>query len=81
MKKLFFAFVSILSLSLLSCAGIKKSNRVVDIDNQNTDSKKFILEIDGKIQDVVWDDNRSVEALKNLAKDGLEISMKQLRRF
>lgn len=81
MKKLFPPFVFILFLLLFSCAGSKKNNRVVDIDNQNMDFKKLILEIDGKIQDVVWDDNRSVEALKNLAKDGLEIFMSNYGGF
>ena len=76
---LVFIFMS--SMFLLSCVGDRTNNNTLNIDNQGTDSKRLVLEIDGKIQDVVWDDNRSVEALKNLAKDGLEIFMSNYGGF
>ena len=80
MKILRFAFIFISLLLLLSCAGSKKSEDLISADNQDV-SMKLVLEIDGKIQDVIWDNNRSVDALKNLAKDGLVISMSNYGGF
>lgn len=83
MIRLRFALVYIFMslMFLLSCAGNRTNNNTLNIDNQGMDSKRLVLEIGGKIQDVVWDDNRSVEALKNLAKDGLEILMSNYGGF
>lgn len=42
---------------------------------------KLILKIDGIEVDVIWSDNDSVRALKNLAKDGLTINMSKYGGF
>lgn len=76
---LVFIFMS--SMFLLSCVGNRTNNNTLNIDNQGMDSKRLVLEIDGKIQDVAWNNNRSVEALKKLAKDGLEILMSNYGGF
>ena len=55
-------------------------------DNQTTKedetaNMKLTLKIDGKEVDVIWADNDSVKALKNLAKDGLTINMSKYGGF
>jgi len=55
-------------------------------DNQTTKedetaSMKLALKIDDMEVDVIWADNDSVEALKNLAKDGLTINMSKYGGF
>ena len=42
---------------------------------------KLTLKIDGIEVDVIWADNDSVRALKNLAKDGLTINMSKYGGF
>ena len=42
---------------------------------------KLTLKIDGIEVDVIWADNDSVKALKNLAKDGLTINMSKYGGF
>ena len=42
---------------------------------------KLTLKIDGIEVDVIWFDNDSVRALKNLAKDGLTINMSKYGGF
>lgn len=55
-------------------------------DNQTTKedestNMKLTLKIDGIEVDVIWADNDSVRALKNLAKDGLTINMSKYGGF
>ena len=55
-------------------------------DNQTTRedetaNMKLTLKIDGIEVDVIWADNDSVKALKNLAKDGLTINMSKYGGF
>ena len=55
-------------------------------DNQTTKedetaNMKLTLKIDGIEVDVIWSDNDSVKALKNLAKDGLTINMSKYGGF
>lgn len=55
-------------------------------DNQTTKedetaNMKLTLKIDGIEVDVIWSDNDSVRALKNLAKDGLAINMSKYGGF
>ena len=55
-------------------------------DNQTTKedetaNMKLTLKIDGIEVDVIWADNDSVKALKNLAKDGLTINMSKYGGF
>lgn len=46
-----------------------------------TANMKLTLKIDGIEVDVIWSDNDSVRALKNLAKDGLAINMSKYGGF
>ena len=46
-----------------------------------TANMKLTLKIDGIEVDVIWADNDSVKALKNLAKDGLNINMSKYGGF
>lgn len=55
-------------------------------DNQTTKEDEtanieLTLKIDGTEVDVIWADNNSVKALKNLAKDGLIINMSKYGGF
>ena len=55
-------------------------------DNQTTKedetaNMKLTLKIDDTEVDVIWADNDSVKALKNLAKDGLTINMSKYGGF
>lgn len=55
-------------------------------DNQTTKedetaNMKLTLKIDGIEVDVIWADNDSVKALKNLAKNGLTINMREYSGF
>ena len=55
-------------------------------DNQTTkedetETMKLTLKIDDTEVDVIWADNDSVRALKNLAKDGLTINMSKYGGF
>ena len=46
-----------------------------------TETMKLTLKIDDIELDVIWSDNDSVKALKNLAKDGLTINMSKYGGF
>jgi len=46
-----------------------------------TETMKLTLKIDGIEVDVIWADNDSVKALKNLAEDGLTINMSKYGGF
>jgi len=43
--------------------------------------KKLILKIDAETVPVIWEDNESVAALKELAADGLEINISEYGDF
>lgn len=50
-------------------------------DNEEKDDVDMILQIDGKEIPVTWEDNSSVDALRELATDGLEIQMSMYGGF
>lgn len=50
-------------------------------EEDGTANMKLTLKIDGTEVDVLWADNDSVKALKNLAKDGLTINMSKYGGF
>lgn len=50
-------------------------------EKDETANMKLTLKIDGIEVDVIWADNDSVKALKNLAKDGLTIELHQYGDF
>lgn len=95
MKKVSLLFFAIMLFSLASCS-FKTSKTTHDTSStvpiedaaqtaeQKEDeymSKKLELRIDNQIIDVIWLDNPSVTALKELAKDGLTISMHEYGGF
>ncbi len=47
----------------------------------SNDGEKLTLKLDDMEVDVIWADNDSVKALKNLAKDGLTINMSKYGGF
>ena len=51
------------------------------IKKDGTETMKLTLKIDDMEVDVIWADNDSVKALKNLAKDGLTINMSKYGGF
>ena len=91
MKKSNMLFLLMLSL-LQSCN--KNTNEISSIDdivldsttyennsNDDNDNMEIILKIDNKIIDVKWEDNESVVALKELAKQGITINMSKYSTF
>ncbi|MBR4708456.1 MAG: hypothetical protein IKP29_10415 [Pseudobutyrivibrio sp.] len=50
-------------------------------DNEEKDDVDMILQIDGKEIPVTWEDNASVDAIRELATDGLEIQMSMYGGF
>ena len=50
-------------------------------DNEEKDVVDMILQIDGKEISVTWEDNASVDAIRELATDGLEIQMSMYGGF
>jgi hypothetical protein len=83
--------IAIMLIALISCGKsnrtasptIDESNTTITTpsdDNQTTKedetaNMKLTLKIDDIEVDVIWADNDSVKALKNLTKDGLTINM------
>lgn len=71
--------------SLASCDA--KPTNTITLDTPPTDSKEednmksLELKIDDTIVTVAWEDNSSVNALKELAKDGLTINMHEYGGF
>lgn len=64
------------------------STTITALSNENQTTKedetanmKLTLKIDDMEVDVIWVDNDSVKALKNLAKDGLTINMSKYGEF
>ena len=93
MKRLVLLLVLSL-LFLASCGTSKNTQPTTDgpsttitassDDNQITQEDETVnmkLKIDGIEVDVIWADNNSVKALKNLAKDGLTIDISKYGGF
>lgn len=93
MKRLVLLLVLSL-LFLASCGTSKNTQPTTDgpsttisapsDDNQITqedETANMELKIDGIEVDVIWADNNSVKALKNLAKDGLTIDISKYGGF
>ncbi|WP_369991710.1 cyclophilin-like fold protein [Mycoplasmopsis arginini] len=96
-KIVLFLFNFILIFSLTSCGKSNSTSTLTidepsitittpSDDNQTTkeeetDNMKLTLKIDDIEVDVIWADNDSVEALKNLAKNGLTINMSKYGGF
>ena len=97
MKKLLIFLLTIISITLTSCGNSNSTPTPTtdepsttittpSDDNQTTKedetaNMKLTLKIDGIEIDVIWADNDSVKALKNLAKDGLTINMSKYGGF
>lgn len=91
MKKRLIFLIAIMFIALTSCGKSNSISTPTpdepsttitapSDDNQTTQkdetaNMKLTLKIDGIEVDVIWADNDSVKALKNLAKDGLTINM------
>ena len=58
-----------------------QDDKTITEEKDETANMKLILKIDGIEVDVMWPDNDSVKALKNLAKDGLNINMSKYGGF
>ena len=96
-KIIIFLFNFILIFSLISCSKSNNTNTLTTDepsttittpsgDNQTTQKEetanmKLTLKINDIEVDVIWTDNDSVRALKNLAKDGLIINMSKYGGF
>lgn len=52
-----------------------QDDKTITEEKDETANMKLTLKIDGIEIDVIWADNDSVKALKNLTKDGLTINM------
>ena len=97
MKKLLIFLLTIISITLTSCGKSNSTptpttdepSTTITIpsdDNSTTkedetETMKLALKIDGIEVDVIWADNDSVKALKNLAEDGLTINMSKYGGF
>ena len=97
MKKLLTILLAITLISLTSCGKSNSSSTPTtdetsttittpSDDNSTTkedetETMKLTLKIDDMKVDVIWADNDSVRALKNLAKDGLTINMSKYGGF
>ena len=91
MRRIFIVFILYFLLVLTSCCKsnstltpttdeLSRTITTPSDDNQTTKeaetaNMKLTLKIDGIEVDVIWTDNDSVRALKNLAKDELTINM------
>ena len=97
MKKSFILLIILFLISLSSCGKSNStptpttdehSTTITTPSDDNsttkedeTETMKLTLKIDGIEVDVIWADNDSVRALKNLAKDGLTINMSKYGGF
>ena len=97
MKKIIMFFMSsVLLFAIASCSNktvttpdntpsitIPSEDITTSDDSKEDDymNKTIELKIDNQIVDVFWADNESVNALKELAKDGLTISMHEYGGF
>ena len=77
MKKL----IIILFLILVSCSSNNNINNDVAKEDNNMIDNKLILEIDGKVIDVIWEDNESIKDLMNKIEDELVINMSIYSNF
>ena len=76
-------------VSLMPYGGIEQPANVPDtvevqeaiIEEDSEEDVEMILQIDGKEIPVTWEDNASVDALSELAVDGLEIQMSMYGGF
>ena len=97
MKKLLTILLAIMLITITSCGKSDNSSTQPTTDEPSTTittpsddqttkedetaNMKLTLKIDGIEVDVIWADNDSVKALKNLAKDGLTINMSKYGGF
>lgn len=97
MKKLLIFLLTIISITLTSCGKSNSTPTPTtdepsttittpSDDNQTTQKEetanmKLTLKINDIEVDVIWTDNDSVRALKNLVKDGLTINMSKYGGF
>ena len=97
MKKSFILLIILFLISLTSCGKSNSaptpttdepSTTITTPSDDNsttkedeTETMKLTLKIDNMEVDVIWSDNDSVRALKNLAKDGLTINMSKYGGF
>lgn len=97
MKKLLIFLLTIISITLTSCGKSnitptpttdEPSTAITTPSDDNsttkedaTETMKLTLKIDDMEVDVIWSDNDSVKALKNLAKNGLTINMSKYGGF
>ena len=97
MKKSFILLIILFLISLSSCdksnstpiptTDEPSTTNTTPSDNNSTtkedetETMKLTLKIDDMEVDVIWADNDSVKALKNLAKDGLTINMSKYGGF
>ena len=97
MKKSFILLIILFLISLSSCGKSNStptpttdepSTTITTPSDDNsttkedeTETMKLTLKIDNMEVDVIWSDNDSVRALKNLAKDGLTINMSKYGGF
>ena len=58
-----------------------QDDKIITEEKDETANMELTLKIDDKEVDVIWADNDSVKALKNLAKDGLTINMSKYGGF
>lgn len=58
-----------------------QDDKTITEEKDETANMKLTLKIDGIEIDVIWADNDSVKALKNLTKDGLTINMSKYGWF
>ena len=56
-------------------------DKIITEEKDETANMELTLKIDDTEVDVIWADNDSVKALKNLAKDGLTINMSKYGGF
>lgn len=97
MKKSFILLIILFLISLTSCGNLNSTPTPTtdepsttitapSDDNQTTKedetaNMELTLKIDGIEVDVIWADNDSIKALKNLVKDGLTINMSKYGGF
>ena len=58
-----------------------QDDKIITEEKDETANMELTLKIDDIEVDVIWADNDSVKALKNLAKDGLNINMSKYGGF
>ncbi len=77
MKKLIILFLLLFGILNLSSCDVKFSNNT----NIETKGEEMLFKINDEIIDVVWENNASVEALKEYAKTEITISMHKYGGF